>query len=180
MSVFNGTRAIRCRYLSFFALVFISLSQARDALYSKYGLFFCIYFALTFFYICFSHNCTSTTNTAKSHLHSRMRGAVLRCRSIYVSRNLNGKTIQIHSDDCSFSFRISFGFYFQSPGTWILCAKTVICKCWIVHSHSPFIQISTSLRPGQKMQLWIVMIVYVGRHGYATAPNRTESYSVTF
>lgn len=114
MSVFNGTRAIRCRYLSFFALVFISLSQARDALYSKYGLFFCIYFALTFFYICFSHNCTSTTNTAKSHLHSRMRGAVLRCRSIYVSRNLNGKTIQIHSDDCSFSFRISFGFYFQS------------------------------------------------------------------
>lgn len=71
-------------------------------------------------------------------------------------------------------------FISSLSGTWILCAKTVICKCWIVHSHSPFIQISTSLRPGQKMQLWIVMIVYVGRHGYATAPNRTESYSVTF
>lgn len=120
VSVFNGTRAIRCRYLFFFALVFISLSQARDALYSKYGLFFCIYLALTFS-IFVSRIIAPARRIRQNHIciHSHMQRTVLGSRSIYVSRNLNGKTIQIHSDDCSFSFRIfsyrvSSGSYFQS------------------------------------------------------------------
>lgn len=62
------------------------------------------------------------------------------CREVYIQQqniyficNLNGKTIEIHSDDCCLSLRAlpvsDFPYFISSrSGTWILCARAAICK----------------------------------------------------
>lgn len=121
MSVCNGTRAIRCRYLFFFSFFFylthwvsFALSVSAHDVHSQFAGERCSLFEIWFIllylfcaytlYIFVSRIIAAAQRKWNNHICT-CREVYIQHQSIYFIRNLNGKTIQIHSDDCCLSLR---------------------------------------------------------------------------